>query len=109
MGCLMGAFWKTHKKQIKNPLLIKKTHNQDKGFIMARTIIPLTDKKIRNGKSKEYAVGTLQKYSLEEARKEREKLKKLVARGLDINKNKIREVIEGYADYLEEAQNGGKI
>jgi len=90
---------------------------------MARTIIPLTDKKIRNakaqekkyklsdggglfleirpngsklwrlsyrinGKSKEYAVGTLQKYSLEEAREEREKLKKLVARGVDINEQK---------------------
>jgi integrase len=41
-----------------------------------------------NGKSKEYAIGTLQEYSLQEAREQREKLKKLVARGVDINEKK---------------------
>ena len=41
-----------------------------------------------NGKSKEYAIGTLQEYSLKEARERREELKKLVARGIDINEQK---------------------
>jgi len=31
----------------------QKTHNQDKGFIMAHNIIALTDKKIQNSKPKE--------------------------------------------------------
>jgi len=41
-----------------------------------------------NGKSKEYSVGTLKEYSLQEARERREALKKLVARGIDINEEK---------------------
>jgi len=34
-----------------------------------------------NGKAKEYAIGTLQNYSLQHAREKREELKRLVARG----------------------------
>ena len=41
-----------------------------------------------DGKLKEYAIGTLQNYSLKEARERREELKKLVARGIDINEQK---------------------
>jgi len=120
----MGEFQQTHNKQTKNPLLIKRPTTKTKRFlIMARSIIPLTDKKIQsakpkekkyklsdggglfleirpngsklwrlsyriNGKLKEYAIGTLKNYSLKEARERREQLRKLVARGLDINEEK---------------------
>jgi len=36
-----------------------------------------------NNKSKEYAIGTYKDYSLEEARQERSKLRKLVKQGID--------------------------
>lgn len=120
----MGEFQQTHNKQTKKPLLIKRPTTKTKRFlIMARSIIPLTDKKIQsakpkekkyklsdggglfleirpngsklwrlgyriNGKLKEYAVGTLKNYSLKEARERREQLRKLVARGVDINEEK---------------------
>ena len=41
-----------------------------------------------DGKLKEYSIGTLQNYSLKEARERIEELKKLVARGIDINEKK---------------------
>jgi len=41
-----------------------------------------------NNKSKEYAIGTYKDYSLEEARQERSKLRKLVKQGIDINQLK---------------------
>jgi len=44
-----------------------------------------------NGKAKEYAIGTLQNYSLQHAREKREELKRLVARGIDINEKKKRD------------------
>ncbi len=41
-----------------------------------------------HGKAKEYAIGTLKDYSLEEAREERSRLRKLVNDGIDINQLK---------------------
>jgi len=44
-----------------------------------------------NGKLKEYAIGTLKDYTLEEARQERSRLRKLVNNGIDINQLKKEE------------------
>lgn len=41
-----------------------------------------------NGKAKEYAIGTLEFYSLAEAREQREILRKLVHQGVDLNEKK---------------------